>query len=310
MSVDLPHPLGPRMATCSPCAIERVTQSSATRSSRRTETLSSSMRGIKLLFYAGCSRLESRTFWFPRIACKADKPLVIEADAPRRRSEPSTDAGPGGPARTWGSARYDRDTREVIDGLSITGTFHRYWPPCLVVGACRLSAPPRADRSARSRSGARAGRGPARLRLPTRDPHTPGLRAGQRTARRTRSLRPSAEGNFIIGPTHKPSPEMRCRRGVPQGDDRQFTMESADSKYLSRRGTRADPAAAPARPPRRIPQQGAAPPRRAITNHPGALHPQGGRLRSEAIRTRHRGALHRGRRRSGQQPRSSRRSTI
>ena len=55
MSVDLPHPFGPRMATCSPWEMERVMESSATRSSRRTDMLSSSMRGINQILY-GCRR--------------------------------------------------------------------------------------------------------------------------------------------------------------------------------------------------------------------------------------------------------------
>src|SRR5947207_1678663 len=51
MKVDLPQPLGPRMATCSPCAMERVIPERATRSSRRTLTLWSSISGVNPLFY-------------------------------------------------------------------------------------------------------------------------------------------------------------------------------------------------------------------------------------------------------------------
>jgi hypothetical protein len=50
INVDLPQPLGPRIATCSPCAIEMLTLSNAMRSSRRTVTFSSSIRGINSLF--------------------------------------------------------------------------------------------------------------------------------------------------------------------------------------------------------------------------------------------------------------------
>jgi enterochelin esterase-like enzyme len=41
-----------------------------------------------------------------------------------------------------------------------------------------------------------------------------------------------AEGNFIIGPTHKPAAEMAVQEGVPQGEVFNFAMESADSKIF------------------------------------------------------------------------------
>ena len=40
----------------------------------------------------------------------------------------------------------------------------------------------------------------------------------------------NADGNFIIGPTHHPAPEMTAQDGVPQGTVYNFTMSSADSK--------------------------------------------------------------------------------
>jgi iron(III)-enterobactin esterase len=39
-----------------------------------------------------------------------------------------------------------------------------------------------------------------------------------------------AIGNFIIGPTYRPAPEMTVQEGVPQGEIIEFTMSSADSK--------------------------------------------------------------------------------
>ncbi len=39
-----------------------------------------------------------------------------------------------------------------------------------------------------------------------------------------------ADGNFILGPTHSPAPEMTVQEGVPQGTVYNFTMESTDSK--------------------------------------------------------------------------------
>jgi enterochelin esterase-like enzyme len=39
------------------------------------------------------------------------------------------------------------------------------------------------------------------------------------------------DGNFILGTTHNPAPEMTVQEGVPQGTIFNFTMESADSKF-------------------------------------------------------------------------------
>ena len=70
---------------------------------------------------------------------------------------------------------------------------------------------------------------PARPTPPTRDPHTPGyVRA---TELPDGSNAPaSADGDFILGPTHNPAPEMAVREGVPQGAVYEFTMSSADSR--------------------------------------------------------------------------------
>ena len=40
----------------------------------------------------------------------------------------------------------------------------------------------------------------------------------------------TADGNFLLGPTHNPAPEMTTQEGVPQGTVYTFTMESTDSK--------------------------------------------------------------------------------
>src|SRR5256885_365630 len=64
---------------------------------------------------------------------------------------------------------------------------------------------------------------------PTRDPNTPGY--VQATELPDGALPPAgAEGNFIIGPTHNPAPEMTVRDGVAQGTIVNLTMSSADSK--------------------------------------------------------------------------------
>src|SRR5207245_4019475 len=40
----------------------------------------------------------------------------------------------------------------------------------------------------------------------------------------------NVDGNFILGPTHNPAPEMTPQEGVPQGAVYEFTMSSADTK--------------------------------------------------------------------------------
>ena len=63
---------------------------------------------------------------------------------------------------------------------------------------------------------------------PTRDPNTPGYVTAKELPDGT--VPPSdADGNFIIGPTHNPAPEMTVREGVPQSTVCNFTMSSADS---------------------------------------------------------------------------------
>jgi iron(III)-enterobactin esterase len=64
---------------------------------------------------------------------------------------------------------------------------------------------------------------------PTRDPRTPGYVAAKELPD---GANPpvDAEGNFIIGLTYKPAPEMSVQAGVPQGDVFNLIMKSADSK--------------------------------------------------------------------------------
>ena len=70
---------------------------------------------------------------------------------------------------------------------------------------------------------------PARPIPPARDPHTPGyvqakeLPDGQNAP-------PTRDGNFILGPTHPPAPEMTAREGVPQGTVHEFVMRSEESR--------------------------------------------------------------------------------
>ena len=69
----------------------------------------------------------------------------------------------------------------------------------------------------------------ARPTPPTRDPATPGFVAAKELP--DGSLPPpTADGDFIIGPTHNPASEMTAQDGVPQGTIYNFTMRSSDSK--------------------------------------------------------------------------------
>ena len=72
-------------------------------------------------------------------------------------------------------------------------------------------------------------KGPARTPPPTRDPNTPGyVKARELPDGGNAPIH--EDGNFIIGPTHNPAPEMTVQEGVPQGEIVNFTMESRDSK--------------------------------------------------------------------------------
>ncbi|MES1255580.1 MAG: alpha/beta hydrolase-fold protein, partial [Acidobacteriota bacterium] len=71
---------------------------------------------------------------------------------------------------------------------------------------------------------------PARPPSPTRDPHTPGYVAATELPDGANPPA-TADGNFIIGPTHTPAPEMTAQAGVPEGTIYNFTMESTDSKF-------------------------------------------------------------------------------
>jgi enterochelin esterase family protein len=70
---------------------------------------------------------------------------------------------------------------------------------------------------------------PARPTPPTRDPHTPGYVEAKELPDGTIPAA-NADGNFIIGPTHSPAPEMSADPSVPHGTMYEFTMSSADSK--------------------------------------------------------------------------------
>ena len=56
----------------------------------------------------------------------------------------------------------------------------------------------------------------ARPTPPTRDPHTPGYVQAKELPDGANAPA-NADGNFILGPTHNPAPEMTVQEGVPQG---------------------------------------------------------------------------------------------
>ncbi len=70
---------------------------------------------------------------------------------------------------------------------------------------------------------------PARPTPPTRDPATPGFVKATELPDGAVPA-PTADDNFIIGPTHNPAPEMTSQEGVPQGKVFELTMSSGDSK--------------------------------------------------------------------------------
>jgi enterochelin esterase family protein len=69
----------------------------------------------------------------------------------------------------------------------------------------------------------------ARPAPPTRDPNTPGYVAAKELPDGAVPP-PAADGNFIIGTTHNPAPEMTAQDSVPQGSVYNFTMSSVESK--------------------------------------------------------------------------------
>ncbi len=71
---------------------------------------------------------------------------------------------------------------------------------------------------------------PPRPVPPTRDPNTPGYVKATELPDGTVPS-PTADGNFILGPTHSPAPEVTAQPAVPQGTVYEFTMSSADSKF-------------------------------------------------------------------------------
>jgi enterochelin esterase-like enzyme len=96
---------------------------------------------------------------------------------------------------------------------------------CLVTVCSPASAQTPGQQPAAKTAAGRGTRRPA----PVRDPKSPGYVKAKELAD---GAIPAANdnGNFILGPTHNPAPEMAVKEGVPQGQVFEFTMESKDSK--------------------------------------------------------------------------------
>ncbi|HEY6338846.1 MAG TPA: alpha/beta hydrolase-fold protein [Candidatus Sulfotelmatobacter sp.] len=83
-----------------------------------------------------------------------------------------------------------------------------------IISAAQSVPPPQADRAA----------------PPTRDPNTPGYVSAKNLP--DGAIPPAnADGNFILGPTHAPAPEMSAS-GLSNGTVIEFTMNSSESKIF------------------------------------------------------------------------------
>src|ERR1700693_3529767 len=68
---------------------------------------------------------------------------------------------------------------------------------------------------------------PARPTPPTRDPNTPGYVTAKDLPDGANAP-VNADGNFILGPTHTPAPEVKLEPGVPQRQVIELAMNSTD----------------------------------------------------------------------------------
>ena len=100
---------------------------------------------------------------------------------------------------------------------------------------------------------------PARRQAPTRDPNTTGY-VSAKALPDGQIPSPKMDGNFIIGPTYQPAPEMAVRADVPHGEVFNFTMESTDSKFYPGIAREPRPAGQQGPPPAGAP--------RTIVTHP------------------------------------------
>jgi enterochelin esterase-like enzyme len=106
-----------------------------------------------------------------------------------------------------------------------------YWMCLMGAGAVAIAQTPPSVQSAppTAQSQPPAPPRPPRPTPPTRDPKTAGFVTAKELPDGANAPI-NADGNFILGPTHNPAPEMAVQDGVPQGTVVEFTMSSADSK--------------------------------------------------------------------------------
>ena len=93
---------------------------------------------------------------------------------------------------------------------------HRNWLTILVLAVLATA----------SSASAQASERPA---PPIRDPHTAGYVTAKELPDRVLP-RPNADGNYILGPTHTPSPDINSDDATPNGTVVEFTMNSTESK--------------------------------------------------------------------------------
>jgi iron(III)-enterobactin esterase len=105
----------------------------------------------------------------------------------------------------------------------------RFYSIVTLIGLVSGSVPALAQTPANTQAPNPSAR-PARTPPPTRDPHTPGYVTAKELPDGAVPS-PTEDGNFILGPTHNPAPEMTSPEGAPQGTVVNFTMESKDSKF-------------------------------------------------------------------------------
>ncbi len=116
---------------------------------------------------------------------------------------------------------------QMTERLQMHRAFHFAVVACFLAGAeLAMSQTPAPAQSA---APAAAAPRPARPTPPMRDPHMPGY-VDAKDLPDGANAPADADGNFIIGPTYNPAPEMTVQGGVPQGTVIEFTMNSADSK--------------------------------------------------------------------------------
>jgi enterochelin esterase family protein len=104
----------------------------------------------------------------------------------------------------------------MVQNGPMLSSAHRNWLTILVLAVLATA----------SSASAQASERPA---PPIRDPHTAGYVTAKELPDRVLP-RPNADGNYILGPTHTPSPDINSDDATPNGTVVEFTMNSTESK--------------------------------------------------------------------------------